>query len=527
MSDTVLIETSIEACLAAGIGEFVICAGARNLPIVTALAELTDIQVWSHFDERAAGFFALGRIMDSGYPCAVITTSGTAVAELLPSVIEAHYQQRPLVVITADRPKSYRGTGAPQAIEQAGIFGPYVEHAVDLDASESADDVLADWSGASPYHINLCLDEPSLSTEWQLAGELADFERVREPLSNVTELVSFVHDHWRGLVVMLGGLEPEDTEEVLHFLKELGAPVIADATSGLREQLGKLALVQGDALLKATPPGKVLRIGEVPVGRFWRDLENMPDVDVLSVTRTGFSGLSRPSTVVTGGISRCLRGMGEPPKVGDVLDILRLSKRNQAQVLELLEAYPESEPGMIYQISMLATEGESVYLGNSLPIREWNDFAQREIPHELVRANRGANGIDGQISSWLGTTAVDSGAWGIFGDLTTMYDLSSMAILPQINREKRVLVVINNGGGRIFEQLPAVRELDEALVKVIANEHKTHFSSWAEMWGLDYHQITGIEQLDVELSEETSVIEVIPDAKQTAAFWQSIKRLSS
>ena len=109
----------IVACIAAGIKEYVVCAGARNLSAVVALAdhaetgELGEVTLFSHFEERAAGFFALGRSMQTGIPCAVVTTSGTAVAELLPAVIEAHYQRRPLVVISADRPLDFRGTGAP------------------------------------------------------------------------------------------------------------------------------------------------------------------------------------------------------------------------------------------------------------------------------------------------------------------------------------------------------------------------------------------------------------------------------
>ena len=118
----------VHRCLRAGVGEFVICAGARNAALIEALARAEAaglVRVWRHFEERSAGFFALGRTMETGRPCAVVTTSGTAAAELLPPVIEAYYQDRPLVAITADRPAAFRGSGAPQCIEQPGIFGVY------------------------------------------------------------------------------------------------------------------------------------------------------------------------------------------------------------------------------------------------------------------------------------------------------------------------------------------------------------------------------------------------------------------
>ena len=119
-----------------GVREYVVCAGARNLSLVEALLGSDEAIVWSHFEERSAGFFALGRTIDSREPCAVVTTSGTAVAELLPAVIEAYYQGRPLVLITADRPAEFRGSGAPQAIEQSSMFSTYVEFSHDIGVAD-------------------------------------------------------------------------------------------------------------------------------------------------------------------------------------------------------------------------------------------------------------------------------------------------------------------------------------------------------------------------------------------------------
>jgi hypothetical protein len=142
---------AVQRCLRAGVREFVICAGARNAALIEALARAETAgfaRLWRHFEERSAGFFALGRTMETGTPCAVVTTSGTAAAELLPSVIEAFYQNRPLVALTADRPASFRGSGAPQCIEQPGIFGPYAFQGP-----------LPEWNGKTPIHLNIELDE--------------------------------------------------------------------------------------------------------------------------------------------------------------------------------------------------------------------------------------------------------------------------------------------------------------------------------------------------------------------------------
>ncbi|HSP33519.1 MAG TPA: thiamine pyrophosphate-binding protein [Thermoanaerobaculia bacterium] len=139
----------IERVRAAGVEDFCVCAGSRNSPLIVALSgpPPPPAAIFSFVDERSAAFFALGRAKQ-GRMTAVVTTSGTAVAELLPAAIEAHYSALPLVLITADRPARYRGTGAPQAIEQTGIFGPYAATSLD------------EWSQNAPLHLNVEFDEP-------------------------------------------------------------------------------------------------------------------------------------------------------------------------------------------------------------------------------------------------------------------------------------------------------------------------------------------------------------------------------
>lgn len=513
---------TIEACLKAGVREYVVCAGARNLSLVETLISSDEAVIWSHFEERSAGFFALGRTMDSREPCAVVTTSGTAVAELLPAVIEAHYQGRPLVLITADRPEEFRGTGAPQAIDQVGIFNQYVEACMEADSADEVD--LAEWTGRAPLHINVCLEEDEVARP--VSVELGQFVRKKENFE-VHSLVHFFEKFWAGLVVCLGGIEPEDREEVFGFLKEIKVPVIADPTSGLRELLGPLVVANPEVLLKHSKPSLVLRIGEVPVGRFWRDLEKNKDIDVLSITRTGFSGLARESSVIHGDVARVLAGLGEVGELGDALDILRESRRRWGQIDQLLESYPDSEPGMIRMLSVYATVAESLYLGNSLPIREWSEFAQREYPIEHIRANRGANGIDGQLSTWIGLTHGLDDAWCVLGDLTTLYDMSAPVLLDGCEGKRRVIVIINNGGGRIFERLPRVKKMSEPTQEIVANTHQFHFQKWAEMWGMDYQRVDSADLLEIEGGEKPFVVELLPDQTQTDAFWQAYSQLSN
>jgi 2-succinyl-5-enolpyruvyl-6-hydroxy-3-cyclohexene-1-carboxylate synthase len=511
--------SAVKDCLKAGVAEFVVCGGARNAPLLEALAmaEAQDrVRVWRHFDERSAGFFALGRTMDSNEPCAVIVTSGTAVAELFPAVIEAHYQGRPLVVVSADRPARFRGTGAPQCIEQEAIFGSY-----------AGCGRIETWNGRGPWQWNLELEESFTPAPAEFA-EPAEYILARARF-DAAGLARFLReDVFRGLVVMLGGLETEEREEAYHFCRALGAPVVADATSGLREALQHLVLPDGDRLLREMPPGKILRVGDIPTGRFWRELEDLPQTEVWSISRNQFTGLARPSGITTAAVNRVIRGLGEPPQIGDALDYRHRASRRAAAIDELLEAYPESEPALIRTVSIYASLASSVYLGNSLPVREWNQFAQWERPIPDVRANRGANGIDGQVSTWLGWTSDREDAWAILGDLTALYDLTAPVLLGQTTRKGRVLTVINNGGGRIFDRLPRVAALSGRAREMMLNPHNAKLEGWAAMWGMKYIRIARLADFDaLEDSEEPVLLEVVPSEEETRQFWEAWDNLKA
>lgn len=498
----------------AGVGEFVVCGGARNAVLLEMLSRMEDsgkVKVWSHFEERSAGFFALGRTMVTGKPCAVVVTSGTAVAELLPAVVEAFYQARPLVLITADRPPGFADSGAPQAIAQAGIFSGYVT------------EDLGSWEGKKPLHLNVALEENFTIGEadfggFEIGGFCVDYGR-----PNVGGLARWLRERaMHGLVVMVGDLEEAEREEVFHFCCDLAAPVVVEGTSGLREALRSLAVMGEDAALKNRPPSKVLRLGGVPSGRFWRDLENLPDVSVWSVCRNGLRGLGRAAEVTRGELDRILPALGDMEKIGDVAELLEGAKARAQRIEEVLAAFPDSEQGWMRTLSVYASVAGGVYLGNSLPIREWNSYAQWERPVPLVRANRGANGIDGQISSWLGASAEEEGAWGIFGDLTALYDLAGLKMLGQVETRGRVMAVINNGGGRIFDRVPRLATMSGKAKSWMAAESPVDFAALAKVWDMDHLRVTRADEFDGAGGDGKAVLlEIVPDAGQTRGFFES------
>ncbi|RYZ68182.1 MAG: 2-succinyl-5-enolpyruvyl-6-hydroxy-3-cyclohexene-1-carboxylate synthase, partial [Proteobacteria bacterium] len=261
-----------------GVEEFVFCAGARNSPLVMALDRAKGIKAYSFFEERSASFFALGLARASGRPVAVITTSGTAAAELLPATIEAFHTGVPLILVTADRPRRLRGTGAPQAIDQTGLYAKFVAAEFDLELGGEFE--LGEWQKRAPVHINICFDEPLID------GTLEEFHigtSYEDTFVGSSRCTSTTSAEWASvrlarfmkmpgdLMVLVGTLESNrERATVSTFLRELGAPVYLEATSGLREDqsLGMIALRSGDKILpkalKDYGIKRVLRLGGVP-----------------------------------------------------------------------------------------------------------------------------------------------------------------------------------------------------------------------------------------------------------------------
>lgn len=513
----------LQAALNTGAREFVVCAGARNSALVAALASAPEpVKLWPHFEERCAAFFALGRILGSGRPVAVVTTSGTAVAELLPAMIEAHYQGLPLLALTADRPASYRGTGAPQAIEQAGIFGPYARVASDTarDSPEAVATALEAWDHRGPAHVNVCLEEPNASSLPALRAAGAALTAPDQPLSANRPPGVFPEFTALDPVILLGDLLPREIPAALAFALASGSPVYAEAASGLRENpaLRSQLVPGGDTGLSLTPHRSVIRLGGVPSCRFWRDLENRPDVPVYSFSRTGHRGLARNSRVFpleTAALAACsVRRSPAFPAFTAGPDL-------QAALDECLERFPLSEPALFRALSRRVPPDAALFTGNSLPIRQWNLCAAPAVSRPApVYALRGANGIDGNLSAFLGIAAERDEAWAVVGDLTALYDLAAPWMLARFPGLRARIVVIQNGGGRIFSRLPSLRGMTPAELRLMENPHAVSLEGWARMWGLEWRRFNGPIPGDAKLPDRV-VIELHPDAEQTEAFWRA------
>lgn len=486
-----LAQRVLDALTAVGVQEFCVCPGSRNNNLVTALLENSSIKTHFWFEERSAAFFALGRSRLTEKPVAVVVTSGTAAAELFPAVMTAYYKNVPLILVTADRPRRFRGVGAPQSAEQLNLFGIYTPLCIDLEYEETC--CLKDWDGKYPLHLNVCFED-------RLAVNVQNSEK--KPCS----LPEFLQQSTRPFVIV-SALREEVRESVINFLLDLKAPVYLEGLSGLREEpkLQCLRITNPDKIFENSQAAEysidgILRIGEIPTFRFWRDVEELgPTIPVCNLSELPFSGISW-ADVNCGLIDKLLNT--SPRAVStDFTAWLKIDQAHQKNLWDQYKKAPRAEPSLVHDLSKLIPAGSHVYLGNSLPIREWDLAATNDYKGLHVTASRGINGIDGQISTFLGLCQPSIANWAILGDLTTLYDLAGPWILPQLADMDITIVVINNGGGKIFEKMFKQPEF--------LNAHNLSFKPFAEMWGFSYERW---EQIPSKIGGSSPrLIEIIPE----------------
>jgi 2-succinyl-5-enolpyruvyl-6-hydroxy-3-cyclohexene-1-carboxylate synthase len=556
----------IEIFLRTRAGVVCICAGSRNTPLILLASRLPkSIVVRKFVDERSAAFFALGfakSLKDKNKCAVVITTSGTAVAELLPAFVEAYYSQLPLVALTADRPSRFRGTGAPQCIEQVNILGRYAEKFEDFSSQEFPEklselrEVLFQKDfNKNRLHLNIAFEDKDLDLLKSKTVLLQESHFNAENCQTQDVEESFLL-HLRKLsrpVVILGpSAVPKSKvgqKKFFDFLKKLNAPIRAETQSQDLSKVFDQLLVSGDSFLKKIAFESVIRLGGVPTGRFWRDLESdaLYNIPVLSLDSKPFSGLSQGRSLhltvsnIEDFWSQIRNSETQLSKYWDEAlwqQIRTLDSQVAQSIKELLKKYPNSEVGMLNSLCKATSKSCShLFLGNSMAIREW-DIVEGLNPgtRKTVESNRGANGIDGELSSffgWMESVAKPKLGVCVLGDLTTLYDLNSPWILDQMSTGAHMdLVVINNSGGKIFSLLKSLAKLPKKKREEFWElTHDTRFQKWAEMWKMSYKAISRGSMISAGLFRPISskskmrVLELIPNASQSQKFWSDFRRL--
>ena len=448
----------ISSCAMAGVAEWVCCPGELNAPLERALASSPTLHCWQVGDERAAAYFALGRIQATGRAVAVLAGSGSAAAALMPAVVEAYYQRRPLIVVTLDEATPAEGTGAWGRIEQSGLYGLYAAPTVELQLPCSVaelPDMVALCAEGFPIHLHVsCAPGMRRGSALARVAEPPPAAIFRGSLAELAQTLRF-RAREEGLLLMLGELDPAEQEPALWLARTLRVPVLADPTSGLREALSPLLLPTQEAvdMLTETPPRYVLRVGSVPAHPFWQTLEELEDcTEVYSLTRTGFSGLRRSSVVMEGNLDQMMRALGEIPHMDDVQELLPRARKHAARLEENLLSQPESAGALVRAFSQYASLAEVVFLGGPAAEQMWSAYAQLQNPVYYIRSVSQAGGVDGELSAFLGNSVGASFSCALLADIAR--DLSAAELFSQLPEGKRIIAVL-----RPQPALPELREL--------------------------------------------------------------------
>jgi 2-succinyl-5-enolpyruvyl-6-hydroxy-3-cyclohexene-1-carboxylate synthase len=313
--------------------------------------------------------------------------------------------------------------------------------------------------------------------------------------------------------VVVSTLLRKDREAVVQFLLKLNCPVYLEAISGIREE-PRLQHLRITYIKKLWDIDGVLRIGGVPTFRFWRDLEALNGkIPVLSISHLPFSGISWAEVIHTDISKHLNEWKGEyAPRFQERMEN---DRRIFKAVEELIREEPRAEQSLIHALSKQIPKGAMIYLGNSLPIREWDLTATYANRDYKIYASRGLNGIDGQISTFLGLCQPGQENWAILGDLTTLYDMAGPWILGQMPDVNVNIVVVNNGGGKIFAEVSPLKELQ--------NLHSHNFEPLAQMWGLTYERWEHV--VPISNTMKNRLIELCPDEQATIRYTKKYNQL--
>lgn len=556
----------VEECLRNGADTFFLAPGARCTPLTLAVARHPEARVVQHFDERGLGYAALGFARATGRPGVVVCTSGTAVSNLTPSVVEAHMDALPMLLLTADRPFELRDCGANQSIPQADAFRPYAVHTRDLPAPDvsvppqvlltTLDQALRA-TGRGPVHLNCPFREPLAAFPDRTDAEtylipLHRWTRSHDPytssypvvhtadevsLSGITDVLAA---STRILLVVGGGCRESEALAIEQLGEQRGWPIVSDVSSGLHfgpRRVGVIrhvdALLDGGSFSEDLRPDLVVQFGCRFLSKhLLRALEETPLTAWVQVThREGrFDPAHRVSHRFVSDIDRfCLhvhQEAGDAANSDWKLAWLQADMRVERRLKSRLdESDVLSEPAVARSITRRIRNLNGLVLGASMPVRDVNQFAARNPNRIHVACNRGASGIDGTLATAVGfARGLRQCVTVLLGDLAALHDLNSLALVSACPVPV-VVIVVNNHGGGIFHFLPGAA--DEDFETFFGTPHPWGFENAAEQFHLPYAFVETMEEFEDTYREAldtavSCVIEVETDRQENEELHRAL-----
>ncbi|MEH7502224.1 2-succinyl-5-enolpyruvyl-6-hydroxy-3-cyclohexene-1-carboxylic-acid synthase [Neobacillus drentensis] len=536
---TAYIAAIVSELIFTGVSDVVVSPGSRSTPMAMIMAEHPDLKVHIHVDERSAAFFALGIAKALNKPVAILCTSGTAAANYFPAIVEARYARVPLIVLTADRPHELREVGAPQAIDQIHLYGSHVKWFSEMALPENSNEIIryartvcaravaiATSAPSGPVHLNFPFREPlipKLDDELFRLHERAngyvkvhngDLTIADEQFQDIAEKLTKTN---KGIIVCGNIIDNEFPEAVTRLAEKLNFPIIADPLSQLRSGKHSLENIietydtflrnnDAKAFLK---PDVVIRFGSMPISKaltvFLKENGSAEQYVI-----DGGGGWRDPSSVSTSMIfcneslfCRKLFTYTVEESSSEFLTewkrVNLLTKENMTSLRDITEV---SEGRLFYQLAEMLPEGATLFVGNSMPIRDLDSFFLTNNKAIKVMANRGANGIDGTVSTALGAALYSKSLYLVLGDLTFFHDLNGLIAAKLYNIDINIILVNNNGGG-IFSFLPQ-SEHPENFELLFGTPLNIEFEHAVNMFKGEFTKIKDWDHLGSEMMKTTS-----------------------
>jgi len=566
--NTALASAMVEEFARCGVRNATLAPGSRSTPLALALWRQPAIDVGVIVDERSAAFFALGAALATRRPTVVLCTSGTAAANLHPAVCEADEAGVPLIVLTADRPPELRGIAAGQTIDQLKLYGSAARWFCEVGTHEADDEGLLHFRSVAcrayaaargeprpgPVHLNLAWRDPlgpEPHPEDILAtSPLALQGRGERPLTAVAtgapvadealldEIAERLADSPRGLILAGRQLDERLAGSVAELAAASGYPVLPEPTSQLRlggpVQDGGHVVWPYDAIARLRPPALdpelVVRFGDTPTSkalRLW--LASLPELRQVVVDAAfGWNEPSnRAETIVRADASSFAASLAERLEERDDewrATWLDAGARAAAAIDRELSALADpTEPGTHAALARLYADGDLVYTASSMPIRDQESFLPAGPARVTFLCNRGANGIDGLISSGIGAAAASGRpTWIVTGDLGLYHDMTGLAALREARGPVRI-VVLNNAGGGIFEFLPQAEQLErDEFEALLGTPLGLDPARVAALYGLRHERLGSLGKLQGVTEEASVLIEIPVDRRRNVAVHHGV-----
>ena len=498
-----------------------ISPGSRNSPLIYQFSNNSKIQCYSHLDERSGSFFALGLAKKTKSPVVILTTSGTATANLFPAIIESSMSMIPIIIITADRPKNLINTGENQTINQTNIYGHYVRASIDISHKRTfgtlkkIDKLLNINKPSGPIHLNIRFNEPLMDKENVI------LKYTPQKPKNKIKKTSITLPLFKRPMIICGGLSKNNPTKILNLANKINSPIFTDILSNMRNLNSNKIKVYYEHYIDDLKysPDLILRFGRKPISKKLCQFLNKHNNKTVLIEPDGYFN-DNCKNIIKSSLDNIILKFSSKNSTNEkwITDINNNEKKIK-EVISSKNEYINSEPNLIRLLKKCFKNEDYLFIGNSTPIRSFDQYSGKFIEKINIFANRGASGIDGLTSTALGMAETNklSKNYLVIGDVSLFHDSNAFQIKESFS-SNLTIIVINNKGGQIFSKLSYSNKNIKDFQKYWITPPKAEIKDLADLYKIKYYKLK-LKDIKNKLNKISSyngikIIEVIIDASK-------------